>query len=301
MLYEMVAERPPFLGDDPVAIIGQHVHTPPVAPSWHNPCCPRDLEALILRLLAEDPAQRPESAAEVLTALEIRVEIARVPVFAFNGLNYESNCRRVLELCQEIEDLAAETSARYWLCGRAAMDGRFAEAQVQAEAGLALAERLRDRHVLANILVMYATVRAMQGDWVGARVFSDRGLLIDPADPRPYRVAIWLEHKIGRFETGSALLDKVAEIIRRDPEGPFTNSYSSLTIAEATFFGGKGEHLEIAEASARRMLAEQPTRPGWHLSAHLIQGIIATQRADVVMARSLHPRQGSRSALPCGH
>ena len=59
MLYEMVTGRPPFLGDDPVAIIGQHINTPPVAPSWHNPRCPRDLEALILRLLAKDPAQRP--------------------------------------------------------------------------------------------------------------------------------------------------------------------------------------------------------------------------------------------------
>ncbi len=32
MLYEMVAGRPPFLGDDSVAIIGQHINTPPVAP-----------------------------------------------------------------------------------------------------------------------------------------------------------------------------------------------------------------------------------------------------------------------------
>ncbi len=69
MLYEMVTGRPPFLGDDPVAIIGQHINTPPVAPSWHNPGCPRDLEALILHLLAKDPAQRPVNASDVLTAL----------------------------------------------------------------------------------------------------------------------------------------------------------------------------------------------------------------------------------------
>ena len=36
MLYEMVTGRPPFLGDDSVAIIGQHINTPPVAPTWHN-------------------------------------------------------------------------------------------------------------------------------------------------------------------------------------------------------------------------------------------------------------------------
>lgn len=70
MLYEMVCGRPPFLGDDSVAIIGQHVNTPPVAPTWHNSACPRPLEALILRLLAKDPSERPESAGDVLTAIE---------------------------------------------------------------------------------------------------------------------------------------------------------------------------------------------------------------------------------------
>ena len=56
MLYERVTGRPPFLGDDSVAIIGQHINTPPVAPTWHNSECPRALEALILRLLAKDPS-----------------------------------------------------------------------------------------------------------------------------------------------------------------------------------------------------------------------------------------------------
>ncbi|MCI0795126.1 MAG: protein kinase, partial [Chloroflexi bacterium] len=70
MLYEMVTGRPPFLGDDSVAIIGQHINTPPVAPTWHNSECPRALDALILRLLAKDPSERPESATDVLSALE---------------------------------------------------------------------------------------------------------------------------------------------------------------------------------------------------------------------------------------
>ena len=69
MLYEMVCGCPPFLGDDSVAIIGQHINTPPVAPTWHRLDCPRPLEALIMRLLAKDPAGRPASASDVLTAL----------------------------------------------------------------------------------------------------------------------------------------------------------------------------------------------------------------------------------------
>ena len=70
MLYEMVTGRPPFLGDDSVAIIGQHINTPPVAPTWHNGQCPRPLEALILRLMAKDPNERPASAPDVLAALD---------------------------------------------------------------------------------------------------------------------------------------------------------------------------------------------------------------------------------------
>ena len=70
MLYEMVTGRPPFLGDDSVAIIGQHLNTPPVAPTWHNPDVPPALETLVLRLLEKDAASRPASPAEVLQALD---------------------------------------------------------------------------------------------------------------------------------------------------------------------------------------------------------------------------------------
>ena len=70
MLYEMVTGRPPFLGDDSVSIIGQHINTPPVSPTWHNGNCPRPLEALILRLLAKNPEERPGSASDVLMVLD---------------------------------------------------------------------------------------------------------------------------------------------------------------------------------------------------------------------------------------
>ncbi len=69
MLYEMVCGRPPFVGDESVAIIGQHLNTPPVAPTWHRPDCPPGLEALILRLLEKDATKRPGSATEVREAL----------------------------------------------------------------------------------------------------------------------------------------------------------------------------------------------------------------------------------------
>jgi eukaryotic-like serine/threonine-protein kinase len=70
MLYEMITGRPPFVSDNPSAVISQHINTPPVAPSWHADSCPLALEELILRLLAKDPSERPASAGDVLAALE---------------------------------------------------------------------------------------------------------------------------------------------------------------------------------------------------------------------------------------
>jgi len=70
MLYEMVTGRPPFVGDDSVAIIGQHINTPPVSPVWHRADLPPALETLILQLLEKDPQRRPASASDVYQALE---------------------------------------------------------------------------------------------------------------------------------------------------------------------------------------------------------------------------------------
>jgi predicted ATPase/class 3 adenylate cyclase len=79
MLYEMLAGRPPFLGDDAVAVISQHINTLPVKPSWHNPEVGRDLDALVLRLLAKDPEERPESARAVAAELRRIREAGAAP------------------------------------------------------------------------------------------------------------------------------------------------------------------------------------------------------------------------------
>jgi hypothetical protein len=83
MLYELATGRPPFLGDESVAIITQHLNTPPVVPSWHVPDLPGELEALVLRLLEKDPAKRPASAAE--TRQLLAAASTRVPSEAHEG------------------------------------------------------------------------------------------------------------------------------------------------------------------------------------------------------------------------
>jgi tetratricopeptide (TPR) repeat protein len=91
MLYEMMTGRPPFLGDDTVSVIGQHLNTPPIAPTWHNPECPTAMESLILQLLAKSPADRPASASDVRERLRLISEAPAetrtdVPVASQGGL-----------------------------------------------------------------------------------------------------------------------------------------------------------------------------------------------------------------------
>jgi ABC-type oligopeptide transport system substrate-binding subunit len=70
MLYELTTGRLPFIADDPLAVISQHLHAPVVPPRARNAQVPPALDTLIVRLLSKDPAGRPASAAEVRRALE---------------------------------------------------------------------------------------------------------------------------------------------------------------------------------------------------------------------------------------
>ena len=65
----MLTGQPPFLGDDAVSIISQHLHADPVPPSRHNPEVPEALDRVVLGLLAKRRENRPATAAEAREAL----------------------------------------------------------------------------------------------------------------------------------------------------------------------------------------------------------------------------------------
>jgi beta-lactam-binding protein with PASTA domain/predicted Ser/Thr protein kinase len=70
MLYEALTGEVPFDADSPVAVALKQVSEQPRAPSQLNPQVPRALDAVVLRALAKDPANRFASADEFLRALE---------------------------------------------------------------------------------------------------------------------------------------------------------------------------------------------------------------------------------------
>ncbi len=69
VLYEMLTSRPPFNGETPVAIAYKHVQEQPAAPGTVAAGVPEPLEAIDLKLLSKDPADRYPSAEDLRTDL----------------------------------------------------------------------------------------------------------------------------------------------------------------------------------------------------------------------------------------
>jgi class 3 adenylate cyclase len=113
MLYELLTGRPPFLGDDAVGVISQHLSTAPVAPSWHNADVPPAVEALVLHLLEKDPADRPATATEVIAEIRRLREQQPDPVAPTNVADGTTRAPAVPfgRLVGRSEELAQLTSA----------------------------------------------------------------------------------------------------------------------------------------------------------------------------------------------
>ena len=71
VLYAMLTGAPPFTGDSPLAVIYQHLHNAPPPVRSRRADVPVELAALIDRLLAKDPADRPADHRQVLAALGV--------------------------------------------------------------------------------------------------------------------------------------------------------------------------------------------------------------------------------------
>ena len=65
VLYEMLAGRPPFQGESPLAVAYQHVSSDPAAPSTENVDVPSSLDAIALHAMAKDPDNRYQSADDM--------------------------------------------------------------------------------------------------------------------------------------------------------------------------------------------------------------------------------------------
>src|SRR5689334_7210834 len=66
LLYELLALRPPFVGETPLSVVYQHVQDVPVPPSQTSGgASPPELDGLVMRSLAKEPDDRFQTAEEM--------------------------------------------------------------------------------------------------------------------------------------------------------------------------------------------------------------------------------------------
>ncbi len=75
--YEMLTGRLPFQGTNQATLLYQHLHEPPPPPHRWNPAVLPEVEQVVLKAMAKEPAERYATASEMARALEQAVR--RVP------------------------------------------------------------------------------------------------------------------------------------------------------------------------------------------------------------------------------
>jgi serine/threonine protein kinase/DNA-directed RNA polymerase subunit RPC12/RpoP len=78
-LYFLVTGKHPYPGKTVEELIRNHRKMPLVPPTKHNPRLPASLSAFIEKMLAKDPAKRPQTMADVVQSIEGMLNIAAGP------------------------------------------------------------------------------------------------------------------------------------------------------------------------------------------------------------------------------
>ncbi|MCK6079608.1 Stk1 family PASTA domain-containing Ser/Thr kinase [Microbacterium sp. EYE_5] len=115
VLYELLTGRPPFRGENPIAVAYQHVSEAPVPPSEVTDAAPRSLDALVLRALAKDPFQRPQTAVafrDALASATGRKAPSKRRVESLSNELYGPDPRQAAETARSLRQLTSDDTMR---------------------------------------------------------------------------------------------------------------------------------------------------------------------------------------------
>ncbi|MBT2400392.1 serine/threonine-protein kinase [Streptomyces sp. ISL-100] len=170
VLYEILTGRPPFTAATPLVVAYLHVHEQPAPVVELRPETPTELAALVMRMLAKEPAERP-SAEEVVAAVrDLRraagaatsaaaVILPRQPVRAANEVPTRATAAERNPHARETERRNLERDSPYHVAEDLERCRSYYEAEdyVRAYAGYRdLAEELaEDPHAPEHLAVFY--------------------------------------------------------------------------------------------------------------------------------------------------
>ena len=97
VMYEMMAGRPPYDGESPVAVAIQHINGGAALPTTFNPNIPRGLEQIIMKAMALELPDRFSSAGEMLKDME---EFRKNPAIEFQYKSFIDDATRKVPIIQ---------------------------------------------------------------------------------------------------------------------------------------------------------------------------------------------------------
>ncbi|MFJ6678023.1 Stk1 family PASTA domain-containing Ser/Thr kinase [Microbacterium sp. NPDC091382] len=115
VLYELLTGQPPFRGENPIAVAYQHVSEAPIPPSEVVDTVPRSLDALVLRALAKDPFQRPQTAVafrDALAAATGRKAPSKRRVESLSNELYGPDPKQAAETARSLRQLTSDDTMR---------------------------------------------------------------------------------------------------------------------------------------------------------------------------------------------
>jgi serine/threonine-protein kinase len=237
--YELLTGAAPFAGRPRHEQLAAHLSEVPVPVAARQPDIPEALAALVDRLLAKHPGDRPRDAAEVLQLLdagplpdrpaERSTEDRKAYELYLKG-RYLANTRQREGLVRAVSyfeeavtrdsayALAYSGMADAWaflgIFGHVPPRDAFPKARAAAERAIALDSRLVEGHAtLAHLLFAY------EWNWQAAESAFERAIALDPRYPTLRMYYASFLHSVGRPEEALAQLAVASEIDPLTPTG----------------------------------------------------------------------------------
>ncbi len=252
-LYELATGRPVFDADTPQGVLEQILHAEPVAPRRLERALPRDLETIILKCLAKEPARRYPAAralAEDLRAfLDGRAITARRPSLAERTLRWARQQRRSVTVAAVTAAAALLLMAGTLLTWNWYAQWRLGQIFVKTEGPALVAE------VLAA------------GDQLVADPFT-----VPTQRPVALRAGTYDLRLAGRGRLGETLHLVVERGMQRDLTVALDESllWPPLAVSrtcEVVDLAGRADVLLVTDKSLRR-LDGATAKPVWDVSLH---------------------------------
>ncbi len=119
VLYEMLTGELPFTADDPLAVSVKHVKEAPRPPRELNPSIPPEIDALVMRLLSKNPAERYEDAGALAGDL-LRLQDGLAPMASAAATNPGTTRESLAPAAPSAQTavLRPRTQARRWRMSR---------------------------------------------------------------------------------------------------------------------------------------------------------------------------------------